>query len=419
MKSKLAIVVILFGWAIFAIYVLAEYKVYGSDTLNHFFTLGSSSADIFHRISMLIAPIGASILGYLINERKKFLVKAQQSEKELRHAAQEWRATFDSMPHGVLLTDGEFNVIRINKFTAALAGVPMKKEGYNEKCYKLIHKQDKPPGDYALLKAIKTQKTVRIEFYNKNQNKHFMESVTPVLGERNNVVAYVHVFFDITDTKEKETKLTQVKDAFFNMLKDLDVMYKEQKDIYNNLVIAFSNVIDAKSPWTENHSKSVTAYAVVIAIEMGLREQDIEIIRTAGLLHDIGKIGTYDVILDKPDKLTDEEFTLVKKHPIKGEEILKPIKGLENILPMIRSHHERIDGTGYPDGLKGKKIPFFAKILCVADAYDSMTSERPYRPAPSKDYAISELKRCSGTQFDAEVVKVFLGVLERGEEITD
>jgi putative nucleotidyltransferase with HDIG domain len=419
MKSKLAIAVILFGWVIFITYILAEYREYGSGMFKHIFTLDNSSIALFHRVFILTAPIGSGIVGYLINERKKLLEKTQLSEKQIEHAAREWRVTFDSMPYGIMLIDSEFNVSRANSYMANLSGIPVKELILDKKYYETIHKSDAPIDGCPLVKSVKTQSTETLEYHDSALDKYFRAIVTPVFREKNTPGAYVYLLIDITDAKEKETKLTQAKDAFFNMLKDIDTAHKEVKELYYDLTIAFSNVIDAKSPWTKNHSRNVTAYAVTIARKMGLREQDIEIIRTAGLLHDIGKIGTYDVILDKPDKLTDEEFALVKKHTVKGEEILKPIKGLENILPMIRSHHERIDGTGYPDGLKGEKIPFFAKILCVADAYDSMISERPYRPAPGKDYAISELKRCSGTQFDAEVVKAFLSVLERGEEIAD
>jgi putative nucleotidyltransferase with HDIG domain len=144
-----------------------------------------------------------------------------------------------------------------------------------------------------------------------------------------------------------------------------------------------------------------------------LKEKDVEDLRTAALLHDIGKIGTYDVILDKPDKLDDEELALIRTHPLKGEEILKPIKQLRHLLPIIRHHHERVDGKGYPDGLMDGEIPFLAKIITVADSFDSMTSERPYRPAPPMAYAISEIKRCSGTQFDPVAAEAFLKVIER------
>ncbi len=418
MRSKLAIFVILFGWVIFITYMLAEYREYGSDIFKHIFTLDSSPIAIFHRVFVLTAPLGSGIVGYLINERKKLLEKTQLSEKKIELAAHEWRETFDSMPYGIMLIDSEFNVSRANSYMANLSGIPVKEFVLDKKYYKIIYKSEVPIDGCPLVKSVKTQSTETLEYYDSALDKYFRAIVTPVFREKKTPGTYLHLLIDVTDSKQKEEKLVQSKDAFFNMLKDLDVMYKEQKDIYNNLVIAFSNIIDAKSPWTKNHSKSVTAYAVTIAREMGLREQDIETIRTTGLLHDIGKIGTYDEILDKSDKLTDEEYALVKKHTIKGEEILKPIKGLKDVLSVIRSHHEKVDGTGYPDRLKGEKIPFFAKILCVADAYDSMISERPYRPAPGKDYAISELKRCSGTQFDAEVVKAFLSVLKREKEIT-
>ncbi len=242
-----------------------------------------------------------------------------------------------------------------------------------------------------------------------------MISVTPLFDDKSSPISYVHSLIDITDIKEKEKQLIQSKDAFFNMLKDLDSTYKELKDIYNNLILAFSNIIDAKSSWTKGHSERVTNFAMSIAKEMKLSEKDIDTLWTACLLHDIGKIGTYDKILDKQGKLTDNEFALVKMHTILGEEILRPIRGLERILPAIRSHHEKVDGTGYPDGLKGEEMPLLARILCVADSYDSMTSDRPYRPSPGKEYAISELKRCSGTQFDPQVIEAFLRVLQKEE----
>jgi putative nucleotidyltransferase with HDIG domain len=191
------------------------------------------------------------------------------------------------------------------------------------------------------------------------------------------------------------------------MLRDLDVSYKELKNLFESLILSFVNALDAKSPWTKGHSERVTNYAIATAKEMGLKEKDIETIRTAALLHDIGKIGTYEVILDKPQRLSIEELALVKMHPAKGEEILSPINQLKDIFPIIRSHHERIDGEGYPDGLKGNEILLLAKIIAVADSFDSMISERPYRPRLSIDDALSELKRCSGTQFDSQVVEAF------------
>jgi GAF domain-containing protein len=193
-------------------------------------------------------------------------------------------------------------------------------------------------------------------------------------------------------------------------------LYEELQQLLINTITSLASAIDAKSPWTKGHSERVTKYAVEIGKEMGLKEQELERLNLSGLLHDVGKIGTYDLLLDKLTELTDEEFELVKKHPRKGAEILGPIKQLSDIIPGVHHHHERYDGKGYPDGLKGEEIPLQARILCVADSFDSMTADRPYRPSPGKEYAISEFKRCSGTQFDPNVVEAFLRVLNRRGE---
>jgi len=218
---------------------------------------------------------------------------------------------------------------------------------------------------------------------------------------------------DITYVKDKERDLVRSRDAYFNMLKDLHSSLIELRELLDGLIRAFANAIDAKSHWTRGHSQRVAEYSVEIAGEMGLNKTDTDNLKTAALLHDIGKIGTYDEILDKPDKLTPGEYELVKKHPGKGIDILKPIKKMEDVLPIIIHHHEQVDGGGYPDGLKDREIPLTARILSAADSYDSMIAERPYRPPLGKEYAVGELKRNSGTQFDPEVVEAFVRVLAR------
>ena len=180
----------------------------------------------------------------------------------------------------------------------------------------------------------------------------------------------------------------------------------------DDLIISFVNALDAKSSWTHGHSQRVTIYALMIAEELHVNEEDRETLRIACLLHDVGKIGTYDVILDKEGPLTEEEWRLVKQHPVKAEEILKPIKQLQHVLPIIKYHHERMDGKGYPDGLTGKEIPLLAKILTLADAFDAMIENRPYKLGMSKTEAYGEIKEKTETQFDAAVAKAFLNAMD-------
>lgn len=178
--------------------------------------------------------------------------------------------------------------------------------------------------------------------------------------------------------------------------------------LFLGVVKTLSEAIDAKSPWTQGHSERVTEISITIGRQMGLDEKTLKDLRLAGLLHDIGKLGTYEHILDKPGKLTPEELSIMRLHPEKGAGILAHIKQMSHIIPGIKYHHENYDGTGYPEGIKGERIPLMARILSVADTVDAMGADRPYRKGRLKDAIIAELKRCSGTQFDPAAVDAFL-----------
>jgi PAS domain S-box-containing protein/putative nucleotidyltransferase with HDIG domain len=351
------------------------------------------------------------------DEKGKFLrsrsIIRDNSEKEeynrrLMRAVEEWRMTFDSMPYGVFLLDRDSRIVRANKYISVMYGISMtevKGKAYDEILY--AH----GPGEGSPAFNLEALCLTAMEYYDKRLNKHFIYYVTPIPDETGVTQHFILSLVDISDMKDKEKKLIESKNAFFNMLKELDTSYKELKEIYEGMIHSFVNAIDAKSPWTKGHSERVTAYSVSVARELGIKEKDIDTLRMAALLHDVGKIGTYDVILDKPGELSAEEFALIRMHPVRGEEILKPIKQLRALLPIVRHHHERLDGSGYPDGLKNDEIPLFSKIICVADSFDAMTDDRPYRASPSREYAISELQRCRGTQFDPQAVDAFLHVL--------
>lgn len=175
---------------------------------------------------------------------------------------------------------------------------------------------------------------------------------------------------------------------------------------------ALVSAIDFKDHLTKNHSDNVKHYAYSIAQAMGLSESELEDIKEACHVHDLGKIGVHDDILTKPDKLTPEEYKEIKLHSLAGAVILKPLHFLDKVIQIVRQHHERFDGKGYPDGLKQNEICLAARIMAVADSFEAMTSERPYRQPISKAEAIEELKRNSGSQFDPKIVEVFIKLLE-------
>lgn len=194
----------------------------------------------------------------------------------------------------------------------------------------------------------------------------------------------------------------------YSMASNNKVFYNELRELFYKTIRAISNALDTKDSYTNGHSLRVTLYSMILARELNLGDAYMEDIEIAGLLHDIGKIAMPKSILCKNGKLTDEEFLVMKSHPVRGEKIVINIKKLQMISEWVKAHHEKWDGTGYPDALKGNEIPLAGRIIALADTYDAMTSTRPYRTALSHEVAISEIKRCSGTQFDPELAELFI-----------
>jgi diguanylate cyclase (GGDEF) domain/uncharacterized domain HDIG len=184
---------------------------------------------------------------------------------------------------------------------------------------------------------------------------------------------------------------------------------KEPADV----VAAFSTALAAKDPATGEHTERCSWYTAALAAELGLSDEDIATARLAALLHDIGKLVVPDDILLKPGPLTGDETEHIRRHPVDGANMLTQVPTLTRAVPGILRHHEHFDGSGYPDGLSGEGIPIIARILLVSDAFDTMTTDRPYSVAISADAAISELERCSGTQFDPKVVAAFVRLIAR------
>ncbi len=191
------------------------------------------------------------------------------------------------------------------------------------------------------------------------------------------------------------------------------------EEAFLGTVRSLAEAIDAKDPSTHGHSDWVSKYAVMIGRQLELEEREVEMLKFSGYLHDVGKIGISDGILGKPSQLSAEQWKLMKKHATLGGKILEPVKIAPQIKAAVRHHHERFDGKGYPHELSGEAIPLGARILAVADAYEAMTADRPYRKTLSDEQAVAELRRCSGTQFDPMVVDAFLGAMGRITKRTD
>ena len=187
--------------------------------------------------------------------------------------------------------------------------------------------------------------------------------------------------------------------------------YKDMKDTYMETINAFNKALEAKDPYTSGHSLRVQQYSEKLGEALGLSSKKMMNIKSAAILHDIGKIGIDDSILRKPGKLTSEEFDIIKKHPGIGSDILKDVDFLSDAAEIIRSHHERYDGNGYPDGISGDKIPVESTILSIADVYDAMTSDRPYRGALSREEALTEIKSNAGIQFSPSIANKFVEII--------
>ena len=198
-------------------------------------------------------------------------------------------------------------------------------------------------------------------------------------------------------------------------IKKYNARHERDNKIINESIETFTGFIDAKDPYTNGHSKRVAIYTKLIAKEMGYEGEELDRIYYVALLHDCGKIAVPDSILGKPGKLTDEEFEIIKSHTVRGGEILSSFKSLENAGEGALYHHERYDGKGYPEGKAGEDIPLIARMICVADSFDAMNTNRVYRKKLSKDYIVNELETNKGLQFDPKIADIMLGLIRDGK----
>ncbi len=223
------------------------------------------------------------------------------------------------------------------------------------------------------------------------------------MGKKNNVIPISSVLTNVT---------------LLALSEEVSKLKGEQKDICEMAARSILFALDLKDHYTFGHSTRVAHFSLQLGKQLGLSEEEMYELELSALFHDIGKIGTPDAILTKPERLSPQEFEVMKKHPEMSYEILKNFKPFEKIAINTRHHHERFDGRGYPDKLKGENIPLFSRIILIADTFDAMTSTRPYRKGLPYETAFYELRQFSGSQFDPKLVKHFIRALSSKEERT-
>ena len=258
------------------------------------------------------------------------------------------------------------------------------------------------------------RKAKSYKYPNIAKQKGLRSFVAVPLIQRNKAIGVLSIYSKkIGRYSEEDTRLLSMFASQATIAIENATLYERAEASYLNTIRTLSNIIDAKDSHTYGHSERVMEQCMAIADAMGMPERDKEVLKYASLLHDIGKIGIDVGILRKPSKLNDEEWKVMVMHPVLGSGIVEQIGFLSELAPLILRHHERYDGRGYPGRLKKTQIPIGARILSVADAYESMVSDRPYRKAMSLIKARQEIVRCSGKQFDPKIVKIFLKTLRK------
>ena len=250
--------------------------------------------------------------------------------------------------------------------------------------------------------------SVPAEVFGKESGRPLSIMIAPLSNLKRTIGAVVIAFEEDKDFIRQQTlRLLHILVDFFSLSLENIYLLDDLKSAYFYTIKAIANSIEARDPYTKGHSERVARFSKAIAEEFNWDKNEIELIDWGGVLHDVGKIGIRDSILNKPGKFTDDEYNEIKLHPLIGTQIVKDISFLEPIIPYVLEHHERFDGKGYPGGVAGENISIKGRLLAVADAFDAMTSDRPYRKALKPEDALKEILRNGGTQFDPEVVRAF------------
>ncbi len=342
--------------------------------------------------------IGGKFRGAVIVARD--ITELKESEKRLKESEEKYRSLFENIPVGLYRTTPNGRIIEVNPAFVEILGyssVEEIKDLSTSRFY--LRKMDRERWK----REMEEKDVVHMEVQFKRKDGSVIwvkESTRAVRNRKGKIVYYEGSIQDITQSKLLEEELRE--------------SIRFMRKLFEDTVSALGSVVEVRDPYTAGHQKRVTELAVAIAREMGLEERRIEAIRVAGLLHDIGKLAVPSEILVKPTKLTEHEFMLIRSHPEIGYELLKKIDFPWPIAEIVLQHHERVDGSGYPKGLKNGEILLEARIIAVADVVEAMSSHRPYRAALGIDKALEEIASKRGKYYDESAVDACLRVFEKG-----
>jgi PAS domain S-box-containing protein len=320
---------------------------------------------------------------------------ARRSNEGLQEFIQFWHATFEALSEGIFLCNKEGRILLCNEALLKLLG-KRSAEVVGRPCWEVAHQT---PGRIDNCPAVRMRQTGKKERLLWQMGDRWLETVVDPMREDGRITGYIHFMFDVTERVQTEQRL---KDAA-----------RKLKQMMDGSIRAIASTLEMRDPYTAGHERRVAQLACAMAADMGMPEDRIEGLRIACYVHDIGKIAVPAEILAKPTAISDHEFGIIKTHSQFGADVLKEIDFIWPVAETTLQHHERLDGSGYPQRLRGGKIILEARILAVADVVEAMCSHRPYRPALGVRKALQEIARGRGTRYDKQAVDACLKLFRK------
>ena len=349
----------------------------------------------------------------LLGRALLYAIARKQLEEALKQSEERYRTLFQYSGTAMAIAEDDMTISQVNKEFEQLTGYSKNQLEGKMIITDFLAEKDKQRiiGYYkALRQGKKISSSYKAKIKRKdNQIRTIFATVGFIPGTKNSMASLT----DITDQERTERELKKKSNEIGDYARQMRMAYNALERAYLDTIHALVISVETRDPYTYGHSERVTQYSKEIAKKMGWKDKGLNSLELACRIHDIGKIGVSDRIMLKSGALTTAEWAVMKMHPVKGAEMLTFSEYFKPVIPIVRHHHERWNGKGYPDGLKGKKIPPGARILAIADTFDAMSSARPYRDAIDYRKIVKNLKESAGTQFDPQIVKIWLEIMEK------